>query len=306
MRVVNAYKIIGFDIETYCKIAEIGIDSPNYICTMSFGTGMKKFCIIAKYSANKPYEIYIDRVEKNNACIIPTDITVDNISVKLVKNAIWTMHLLYPHVTKFTLFDDSQILCEDGRHVYKLHLAYESILKYNKTWYQKYFSAELPGIIADGNAVKIAQDSLMDKFNKSLTILDNTSSMPSFDSVLDSIPELVDFKNEYDAAASIREFISSLRTKYKNHYCFIVGKWLNRYMRLLGIYLYADEWFIPVANLEIPNNYRAIKLKNDTAVKMLTGGANNSKGITIRNKTIGQLMKWVNDESLTDSCVEFM
>lgn len=298
MRVVNGYKITGFDIETYCKIAEIGIHTPNYTCTMSFGTGMKKFCVIAKYSANKPYEIYIDRVEKNSACIVPTDITVDDIT------ALWTMHLLYPHVTKFTLFDDSQILCEDGRHVYKLHLAYESILKYNKTWYQKHFDAELPGIIADGNAVKIVQDSLMDKFNRSLAILDSISAMPPFDSVLDSIPELADLKNDYEAASCIREFISNLRKKYKDQYCFIVGKWLNRYMRMLGIHLYADEWFIPVEKLAAPINYRAIKLKNATAVKMLNGGA--KKENVIRNSKTGQQMGWVNDESLTDSYIESM
>jgi hypothetical protein len=149
---IKAYKISGYNINLYCKISEYGIDTNNYMCSMSFGTGNKKFCLTAIYKALNPFEIYIDRVEKNDLCIIDNKLSdIDEGLVKLVKLSLLFIKKIYPHVTRLTFHDDSQIYCNNVRALQsltlrenkldKLSLAYDYIIKYNQTWYEKNFKA---------------------------------------------------------------------------------------------------------------------------------------------------------------------
>jgi hypothetical protein len=70
MATLSGYTLSGFDISLYCKLTEYGINTNNYMCVMSFVTGMNNFCMTAAYKSTNPYEIYIDRVEKNNLCVL--------------------------------------------------------------------------------------------------------------------------------------------------------------------------------------------------------------------------------------------
>jgi len=45
------YLIEGNGIQTHCKVTEYGINMPNYKCTMSFGSGDKRFCVVAAFLA---------------------------------------------------------------------------------------------------------------------------------------------------------------------------------------------------------------------------------------------------------------
>ena len=67
---MNGYKVRGFDLTFYCKKSEINIGMSNYKCVLSFGAGMKKFCMTAFYDKQKnPTTIYINNVENNDLCV---------------------------------------------------------------------------------------------------------------------------------------------------------------------------------------------------------------------------------------------
>lgn len=277
--ILKAYEIRGFDINMYCKITEYGDpELNNYKCTMSFGTGFKKFCLIASYSQDKQNEIYIDRIQKKDICIINNKLSnIDQGTIKFVKVALWTIKLLYPHVRKYTLKDDSQVYCNGEESKETMHLGFDYILKYNETWYQNKFNAELPGFISknkieNSNLINIISTpgSLMESVYNSFTILDK--EITPLPLVSDILPVLLKYKDEYNSSPTPREFINKLRAKLKNKYCNEVGKWLNQYMQYLHINIEMDKWYILNKYISKPRNYRAINIPTKNINTKLNGG----------------------------------
>ncbi len=250
MSIISGYDIRGNGLHLYCKIIEYGIDTDYYKCTMLFGTGMRKFCLTASYDKKNPYEIYIDRVEKHDVCILDGRLSnVGDGTAKLVKIALWTMKQLYPHVKQYTFKDTSQIHCDGEQSNDRMHMGYDYILKYNQTWYQKKFKAELDSEI------------YAEKFNKSLKALDE--HIVPLDLVKDIFPEFIEqYKQEYESSNTPRDFINKLRKKHGKEYCNIVGRWLNGYMEYLRIIIYTDSWLIKENNITKPANFKAIKLSS--------------------------------------------
>jgi hypothetical protein len=246
MSYTYGYNIYGYDINIFCKITEQNIEKDNYKCIMSFGN-KNTFCLTAIYNATNPYEIYIDNINYNDKCVINGTLAESGGIEKLVKIALWHMTKIYPHVLKYTFMDDSHIYCEKKSKLYKLNLAYDYILKYNKTWYQSKFKAELP------------QD-LMINFNKSLQELDKP--LDNYDFIIQKFNQFINFKNEYIQSKTPRDFINEIRTQNKDKYCFIVAKWLTQYMIYLQIKLYNDNWFISKNNIDSIPNYKPIKINN--------------------------------------------
>jgi hypothetical protein len=225
---IRAYKISGYNISLYCKISEYGINTDNYMCSMSFGSGSKKFCLTAIYKACNPFEIYIDRVEKNDLCIINNKLTdIDEGLVKLVKLSLLFIKKIYPHVIRLTFQDDSQIYCNNESKLDKLSLAYDYIIKYNQTWYEKKFKAELPGLISVKDKTA-TENSLMYKYFESLKELDKL--LIPFEIVVNTINILQKYEDEYNSDISPREFINNLRNKCKDNYCKEICKWEQLYI----------------------------------------------------------------------------
>ena len=276
---IIVYKITGFNINMYCKLTEYGINTDKYMCSMSFGSGRNKYCLNAIYKAESPYEIYIDRIEINNSCTINSLLSdFDEGLVKLVKTALFTMKKAYPHVLKYKLHDDSHIICDGINNKFKLSLAYDYILKYNQTWYENKFNAELPGLLSNK---KIEDGSLMENYLKSLKIL-GIELIP-YDIITSAIPVISNYKNEYNTATSPRTFITNIRKTYKDKYCFEVSKWLNGYMKFLQIKLSPEYWFINTSNILNVPNFNSVQLSNNTINKIF-----NRKGGGISNKTLKQ------------------
>jgi len=278
---ISGYEIHGFGLRLYCKITEYAIHSDDYKCTMSFGTGLKRFCLIASYSKKNPFEIYLDRVEKKDNCITNDKLHLfENGMAKLVKVSLWTIKQLYPHVTKYTLQDDSQILCDNENPPTKMHMAYDYILKYNETWYQSKFQAELPGFISKHKngqlTTTIAEPgSLMDLVSKSFQILDEPIVPLSL--VKDVLPDLLSYKDEYESSTTPRKFINTLRTSLGNEYCTLVGKWLNQYMLYLRVDIIMSQWYILSQYITKPTTYSASKLSAHRVSRVLNGGSRKTR-----------------------------
>jgi hypothetical protein len=276
---ISGYEISGYNMKLYCKITEYGIDTEYYKCTMSFGTGFGKFCLIASYSKQKPYEIYIERIEKRDLCVINDKLSnFEEEMDKLVKIALWTMKKMYPHVKKYTLKDNSQIYCDGDGSKDTLHMAYDYILKYNETWYQRKFNAELPGFISkhtDETNTRLTriiskEDSLMENSYSSFSILDEPIAPLAL--VTDLLPSLIKYSDEYNSSETPRVFIEKLRVKYKDTYCKEVGKWLNQYMNYLNIKFFMEEWYILETSIQKPTHYSAKRLSTMNMKQKMNGG----------------------------------
>lgn len=297
----RGYIVTGYDIKVYCKLTETNIGESNYKCVISFGTGMKKWCVTALYDNKKPTEIYIDRIENNDLCLIEGKLReYEKGTIKLVKISLYTIKQLFPDITKINLHDDSQIYCDETNKTFKLSLSYDYILKYNESWYQKNFSAELPGFISKeyNNDIKFPKiisepDTLMDKYYTSLKELD-TPIMP-YPLIINIFSQFSEYKNEYESSTTPREFISILRKKLKNDFCFKVGKWLNQYMLFLQIKLSPEYWYIQTKNIFSVTNFTINKISSNNTNRILNGGKRNNK---TQKKSKG--IRLISDSNLTD------
>jgi hypothetical protein len=287
--VITGYLVTGYDIKMYCKTTETNKGQPNYKCVLSFGGGMKKFCLTAIFDNKKPDEMYIDHVDNNDLCTIGTKLKAyEKGTIKIVKIALYVIKHLFPDVNKLTLFDDSQILCDESNRSFKLSLSYDYILKYNESWYQKQFSAELPGMIskkyAKNNVFPIIvgePGSLMDKYTKSLQVLDEP--IMDYSQIINSYPQFSEYEDCYKKSKTPREFINALRRDLKSDFCFKVGKWLNQYMVSLRIKLFAEEWYILTSTIEMPPNFDMTLMNNINSKRILDGGRHNTKKNTKNN-----------------------
>jgi hypothetical protein len=286
---IIGYKVSGYGLNLYCKITEYGIDTDDYKCTMAFGNGFKKFCFVAAYSSKSPYEIYIDRVERKDNCIINNSLSrFEEGTVKLVKLALWAMTKLYPHVIKYTFKDDAQIPCDGENSKDTMHLGFDYIIKYNETWYQNKFNAELPGYISkskDGiiTIIKSEKNSLMDNVYSSFKVLDE--DLVPIELISDLIPFIINYKEEYNLSKTPREFINKLRIKLGKKYCNIVGKWLNNYMFYLKIDIEMNKWYILKRNITEPFTFSMKKMSSTNVSLKLNGGSYTKKN-NIRDKGI--------------------
>lgn len=272
MSQLNGYELHGYGMRTYCKITEYGIDTPEYKCTISFGSGIKKFCMVAAYTAKNPYEIYIDRIEKKDICTIDYPLAkYDEGTANYVRICLYTLSILYPHVQRYTFQDSSQLYCNGEDSTVTMSMSYDYILKYNKTWYEKKFGAVLPGY----NENKCDPDSLMDQYMKSLTVLDEKRDEYSF--ISERFPIIEQYKIDYELATTPRDFMMKLRTKLGKEYCSTVGKWLNGYMLLLRIKAFFESWYIKKEQITMPSGFHARKLDISNVLQKLNGGSRKTR-----------------------------
>lgn len=262
------YMVRAYGLEFYCKVLEV-VSDYNTSYTFSFG-GKNDYCFIASMTSPK-YIPYIDRIEYGEKCIKDGSLTKSGGTVKLVKAALWTMkHLFAPHIKRFELQDESYIYCMEGSKKFKLRLGYDMIIKYNKTWYEYHFDAQLPNNTI--NKYKI--------YKSIITILD-TESRP-YDIAIKSYPYIKKYEDEWRTTNSPREFMEAIRKKYgMNQYCYEVGGWLDAFFEDLGINIFNKDWFIDVDTVTQPDGYEIFtstaEMKGSGKKKQLNKTAKRSK-----------------------------
>jgi hypothetical protein len=220
---MEKYIVQGFGKSYYCKMTKYNF---------AFG-GKDAYCVFI--AIKSPTEVYLDRVETNEACVKNGKLDHRGATAQMVSVALWTLKELLPGLTNIPLIDDSSIECQKGSKLYKLSLSYDYILKYNETWYERNFHARL-------------LEPFHTQYKESLLILDQP--VEPIEYFLENIPSMEKYKDMYEG--SPRKFIQNLRN---DAFCFNVGPWLNRYMELLKISYYKNEWQIFTATLDKPENY---------------------------------------------------
>jgi len=276
---IRYYKIEGNGIQTHCKVTEYGINTANYKCTMSFGSGTKRFCVVAGFSQKEPDHIYLDRIERKEVCgrgVNGSSLSsIEESMVKYVNLVLHTIKLMYPDIKQYTLNDQSKFYCnkkEDQTGSY-ISLAHDYLIKYNQTWYEKKFGARLP-------------DSMWGNYRSSLKVLDEP--IKEYDLIKDGFPQIVAYEKTYKESGTPRTFLNALRKELgEDVYCMEVGKWLRGYMEYLKIDTYSIHWYIPSSEIKQVNNAKKpIKLTEVHAQQInLAGGSRRQTRKS--NKVIG-------------------
>ena len=312
--ITHGKELHGYGVTTYCKIIEYNSNDPiNYRRTFAFGTTMKQWCLTAACRTAQPDHIYIDRVEAHNTCFID-DKPLEESTVKLVRLALYVMYIMTPTIDRFTLKDDSHIYCNGKDYGPKISLAYETIFKYNQTWYQQKFGAILDGFISQtpninsvqpedniehviisisgiNNLFRVRPRSMMSSYLKSLSILDSRCDV--YDDIITSCPFIKDYETEYKIATSPRDFMKRIRNKFtKEQYCLNVINWLESYMNFLQIVIYYDSWHIPINNIQIPKGFKDNNMNNDRVKKLLVGGKTRKNYKKLRHQCLIRENNW--------------
>lgn len=243
------YSIQSHDTIFYCKVNNY---MGNY--TISVG-GNKNYCFIVAIRKETPDEAYIDRVEYDEKCVKDGSLKGNGGIELLVSAGLYTIKYLFPNIKNIKFKDDSYIYCKKGSKEYKMSLAFDYILKYNETWYQKKFKATLP-------------NDLIILFKNSLVNLDKP--LDDFEFQVSRIPFLKEYETIYKESKTPRNFINTLRKLFKEEYCFKVGKWLQQYIQFIGINIFNDFWLIDIDNIDTPSKYTIESTKNE-----IRGGGKN-------------------------------
>lgn len=226
--------------------------------------------------------------------IVGADLAITEPTVKLVRIGLYEMYRTKPTITRFTLKDDSNLYCNGADYGQRISMAYESLLKYNQTWYQQKFGAVLPGFVSmelqqDTTAITITinhtpttfyvkPDSLMFYFLQSLSNMDLPST--PYPSMIHTVPGIKKIQTEYESAQTPREFMRNVRAVFtssngkfdKEGYCYAVAPWFSFYMNTLRIPLYYDAWYIPVTTVKQPDGFKEDTMEHANALRILTGG----------------------------------
>ena len=238
------YSVKGNGKEFYCKVLTISYGGKS-IYSLSVG-GKKEFCVTIAIKSDDM--AYIDRVEYSDFCVKDGILATEGGMLAILSVSLWLVKELFPTIKKFTLTDDSHVLCIRKQKDYKLSLANDYIIKYGETWYEKKFKAILP-------------DEIMPLYKKSHEVLD--MPIEPFEYQKDRASFLTKYENIYKSSGTPREFIRLLRSEYRDRYCIEVGPWLTRYMELLTVKVFKDLWMIPIEYLIKPEEFELTKLEKE-------------------------------------------
>jgi hypothetical protein len=224
--------------------------------SLLFG-GVRTFCVTIAIKSESI--AFVNRVEFDEFCNKVGKMEENKGMEVLLKGALWFTLQLYPTIKIFNLEDDSHIYCIKKSKTHKLSLAYDYILKYGQTWYEKKFHAVL-------------SEHMTHDYKKSQAVLD----MPliPYEEFVKVYPTIKSYESTYRAAKSPRDFIGSLRTELGlDTYCMEVGKWLTNYVELLGVQMFKEKWFILRSSVKEPDGFELEKLTYEPRV----GGASRLK-----------------------------
>jgi hypothetical protein len=224
--------------EYYCKLIGNGVPG-NLWYTFHFG-GKKNYCITISTKGNKPEQASLDMIEYNKDCNKNNSLSKSGGTINLLQIALWVVITFFPSIQQIKLLDNSHIDCIQGKKLKKMCLASDYILKYKMTWYERTFKATLP-------------PELYNTYKSSLNILDKP--LEDFEFQSHRLYNLQKYKDIYLSSTTPTNFFENLRNYYGTSYCLEVSDWIQKYMILLSVSWFPQEWFIPSNQILKPNGF---------------------------------------------------
>ena len=279
----NKYYIIITKISDKIKKFYVSISHDDERDTILIG-GIKKQCI--RIFTDKGYDTaHLNLVEYNKKCAIFDELK-EGIDVRyLVQTALLFVIKNYPKIKQFEIQDNSMITCTNKQ---KISLSILYFIKYNQTWYEKYFDAESEKyyqkviesdkkVIIDilNDKFKLSTDNFIKKYYNQFNDIDKIKSVYKKDITIGNYLKYF-FDNNLDCSyysIIINDIFSNL----------LFGKvWFIKKEKIL---LYPEKYGINIKiikskNLKL-NNLKLNNLKSKLNKLVLTEQKGGSIGTTI-------------------------
>jgi hypothetical protein len=255
--ITKKFVVESYSTFFYCKINTY-INKDNII-SANFIFGKKDICYLS---------ITIDNIEDQTgkinvmdyyeSCILNGSLDYGEEMYQYIQTALYTFHTQFPNIEKLTFTDNNHIhftinasnkqyteytdsMFKNIDYICEVKLADDCIFKHIQTYYEKYFGARLP-------------EEEYTKYRISINDIDLPHCVP-FICMNDLIYGFEKYKEIYESSSTPREFIRNLREKYGEKYCYEVGPWFHKYIRMLHLYIPNYDWYIEPNNIECPKKY---------------------------------------------------
>ncbi len=227
----------------------------------SFG-GRRRNCVhLTVYGEDDDIYGHIDGISYSKKCSVDRDLLRGHGTTFMLKAAIRVVRDLHPDLQGFTLKDNSTIACSNGEDV---DLAYLSLLKHGKTWYQKHFGAHL------------LDDERRERLKNIIKFIDEP--LPSWSDFL-KVYRLThilrsslkrNIKQVYDHSTSIRNLVSNLDCALYNP---LITSIVSTHLSFIR-----DEMWVIESRFETDNHYTLKSLHTkptyieEHSIKRMFGG----------------------------------
>lgn len=191
--------------------------------------GRKVACV--DISVNKPGSLLVERgfhildigtipiLAWNARCSVNKDLEKGVGTVLMISVALSEAVKRYPYVKEYSFTDNSHIPCDNGKEI---SLMYLSLVRYNKTWYERHFNAY------------ISDPKFRKQFNDGLTILNDTELKMPFEQFIEvtnlhkTSPEIQVLEPYYQVANSYNDFFKNILEKEgPRKQCIMVVNWID-------------------------------------------------------------------------------
>ena len=198
--------------------------------------GIKMKCI--NIIINKKRNIaLLELVQYHIKCFLFTDLEKGDEVKDLLQNSLNFIVIQYPKLKYIELIDNSFIICKNKK---RISLPDFTVLKYNKTWYEKYFNA-IPSIKED---IKLIKNQIIKKLNKKIKLnyeefINEYYINPFFEKK--NMINIIE--NNYIKNMKLKDFLDKLE-KYD---CIFYEKIFNK---KIGTLLQGTEWIIKIDTIK--------------------------------------------------------
>ena len=157
------YYIIKSKINDIIKYYYVNVITNKYEYNILVG-GIKMKCI--NIIINKKRNIgLLELVQYHIKCSLFTDLEKGDEVKDLLQNSLNFIVIQYPKLKHIELIDNSFIVCKNKK---KISLPDFTFVKYNQTWYEKYFNA-IPSENSKDN-IKVVKKQILKNLNKKLRL----------------------------------------------------------------------------------------------------------------------------------------
>ena len=237
---MESYYIIKSKIDNYIKHYYVNVYETENEYNILIG-GLKIKCV--NIIINKTNNIAIlELFQHHFKCSLFSDLKKGDEIIDLLKNSLFFVVSKYHDVKYFELVDNSFILCKNKK---RISLPDLSFVKYNKTWYEKYFNA-----IPDENShdkIKSLKKLINKILNKKLKMnYDDFINKYYTDPIFKKNNIINVIKDSYNKNIIFKDFLDKLQ----EYDCVFYEKIFNDF---IGNLLQGTKWIISIKTIKTYN-----------------------------------------------------
>lgn len=257
---MESYYIIKSTLNNNTKYYYVNISESDYEYNILIG-GIKIKCV--NIIINKKRNVaLLELFQHHQKCSLFSDLEKGDEVKDLLRNSLYFIISKYPVLKYIELIDNSFIICKNKKRISLPDLTF---VKYNKTWYEKYFNA-IPSKNSKDN-IKIIKKQILKNINKKIKLtLDDFINEYYTDSIFQKQNMINIIKNMYFKNIIFKDFLD----KIEDYDCIFYE---NIFNKKIGSLLQGTEWIIKIKTIQEYNITSEIinteKIKNNDNLNIL-------------------------------------